>query len=88
MCACDFETTLRTEFTMLFGEFLDGWGDDPALQRELQVFTVLYLLVLFWLVSESCCLSRYIVYLIGYQESSSPMYICLSTHTFVNLPIF
>ena len=46
----DFETALRTEFQMLFGEFPEGWGDDPALQRELQVFVVLYLLVLFVLV--------------------------------------
>ena len=46
----DFETALRTEFQMLFGEFPEGWGDDPALQRELQVFVVLYLLVLFLLV--------------------------------------
>ena len=33
----DFETSLRTEFEMLFGGFPEGWGDDPALQRELQV---------------------------------------------------
>ena len=46
----DYETALRTEFQMLFGEFPEGWGDDPALQRELQVFVVLYFLVLFLLV--------------------------------------
>ena len=42
----DFETTLQTEFELLFGEFQEGWTDS----REMALFTVLYLLVLFLLV--------------------------------------
>ena len=37
---------MQTEFELLFGEFQDGWTDS----REMALFTVLYLLVLFLLV--------------------------------------
>jgi len=42
----DFETTLQTQFELLFGEFQDGWTDS----REMAAFNVIYLMVLFLLV--------------------------------------
>jgi hypothetical protein len=45
-----YEKTLQTEFDILFGNFPDNWASDPQLERELQVFIVLYLMVLFLLV--------------------------------------
>ena len=42
----DFETTLQTEFELLFGEFQEGWTDS----RDMAAFNVIYLMVIFLLV--------------------------------------
>ena len=45
-----FERSLQTQFQMLFGEFPYDWHNNAHLPRELQAFTVLYLMVLFLLM--------------------------------------
>ena len=45
-----YDRALQTEFEMLFGAIPKNWSNDPQLERELQTFTVLYLMALFLLV--------------------------------------
>ena len=45
-----YDRALQTEFEMLFGAIPKNWSNDPQLERDLQTFTVLYLMALFLLV--------------------------------------
>ena len=44
------ESTLLLEWEMLFGVLPTNWGDDKQLKEELQLWTVLYLMVVFLLI--------------------------------------
>jgi hypothetical protein len=44
------ESTLLLEWEMLFGVLPTNWGDDKQLKQELQLWTVLYLMVVFLLI--------------------------------------
>ncbi len=47
----DMERTLQTEFQMLLeGGLPEMWAQDPQLTRELQTFSVLYMMILFLLI--------------------------------------
>ena len=69
-----FETSLQTEFELLFGEFQEGWTDN----RDMAAFNVIYLMAIFLLVL------NFLLAIIGSLSACLPA--CLPVSTPLSLP--